>query len=265
MNLKSHPVVSHEQWVGARRALLAKEKEWQNLRDDIARQRRELPWEKVEKNYVFDTPAGKKSLADLFDGRNQLVVYHLMFGPGWKEACPNCAYLMDHVDGALPHLHHRDVTFTAISRATLAEIEPFKKRMGWKFPWASSNGTDFNFDYGVSFRTDELDAGSVNYNYEPMKPPPFQEFPGLSVFYKDDCGRVFHTYSTYARGLDIIVGTYVYLDLVPKGRDEEGLKHSMSWVRYHDRYDGDYKVDPNAPYTPPEGAIYKPCCAGKDK
>jgi len=236
--MKAHTIVSREQWLEARKAHLAREKELTHLRDQISRERRELPWVKVDKNYVFDTPSGKKSLADLFDGRSQLVVYHFMFGPGWKEGCPNCSYLMDHVDGMLPHLNARDVTFTAISRAPLAQIEEFKWRLGWKFPWASSNGNDFNYDYHVSFTKEERALGKVNYNYG-MTEFPSEEGPGVSVFYKDENGDIFHTYSAYARGLDILVGTYNLLDLTPKGRDEAELPHTMAWVRHHDRYEGD--------------------------
>jgi predicted dithiol-disulfide oxidoreductase (DUF899 family) len=256
----SHRVATRDQWLKARQALLAKEKELTRQRDALTRQRMALPWVKVDKPYTFDTPAGKRSLADLFDGRTQLVVYHFMFSPAWDEGCPNCSYLMDHVDGALPHLNHRDITFTCISRAPLAKLEAFKRRMGWKFNWASSAGTDFNFDYHVSLTPEECSTGEMYYNFEKTSVPPFDEMPGLSVFAKDDAGDVYHTYSAYSRGLDAIVGTYQYLDLVPKGRDEDGLKHSMAWVRYHDRYDANYQVDPNADYTPPKGA----CCHGAD-
>jgi predicted dithiol-disulfide oxidoreductase (DUF899 family) len=252
----AHKLASRDEWLKARKALLAKEKELTHQRDALTRERMALPWVKVEKPYAFDTPAGKRSLADLFEGRTQLVVYHFMFGPTWEEGCPNCSYLMDHVDGALPHLNHRDITFTAISRAPLAKIEAFKRRMGWKFNWASSAGTDFNFDYHVSLKPEECTAGEMYYNFEKGPAADVDELPGLSVFAKDEAGAVYHTYSTYARGLDVIVGTYQYLDLVPKGRDEDGLKHSMAWVRYHDRYDANYKLDPTADYAPPKGA----CC-----
>ena len=259
--MPNHTVVSESEWIDGRKALLKKEKEFTRLRDGLSRQRQALPWVRVEKKYLFDTTAGKKSLADLFDGRHQLIVYHFMLGPGWEEGCPSCSYLMDHVEGMLPHLAARDVTFTAVSRASLGEIEAFRRRMGWCFNWASSNGTDFNFDYGVSFTPEQLKSGKVQYNYAEQKAPPMQEFPGLSAFFKDESGQVFHTYSTYARGLDIIVGTYNYLDMAPLGRNEAGLKHTMSWVRHHDRYEQDYKVDPNAGYVPPKGAVCKHCCA----
>jgi predicted dithiol-disulfide oxidoreductase (DUF899 family) len=250
-------VATRDEWLKARKALLAKEKDLTHQRDALTRERMALPWVRVEKPYLFDAPGGKRSLADLFDGRSQLLVYHLMFGPTWEEACPNCAYLMDHVDGALPHLNHRDVTFTAISRGPLARLEAFKRRMGWKFPWVSSEGNDFNFDYHVSLTPEEIAAGEMYYNFEKGPAPSMEELPGLSVFAKDEAGQVYHTFSAYARGLDAIVGTYQFLDLVPKGRDEDGLKHSMAWVRYHDRYDENYRVDPLADYQPPKGA----CCS----
>jgi predicted dithiol-disulfide oxidoreductase (DUF899 family)/uncharacterized damage-inducible protein DinB len=228
-------VVAPADWVKARKDLLAKEKEFTRLRDDLSRQRRELPWEKVQKNYVLDGPKGKVSLADLFDGRGQLIVYHFMFGPGWKEGCPSCSFLADNFDGMRTHLAQRDVSFAVVSRATLPEIEAFKKRMGWHFTWLSSFANDFNFDYGVSFAGD----GKRSYNYETLDEFPAEEAPGASVFYKDAEGQIFHTYSTYGRGLDILLTTYNYLDLTPKGRDEEGMvPHAMAWVRHHDRYEG---------------------------
>jgi predicted dithiol-disulfide oxidoreductase (DUF899 family) len=253
--------VSRTEWLAARKEFLRKEKEFMRLRDDLSRQRRELPREKVEKNYVFDGPRGKETLADLFAGRSQLAVYHFMFGPGWKEGCPSCSYLADTFDGCAIHLAHRDVTFLAISRATLPEIEVFKKRMGWKFKWVSSNGSDFNFDYHVSFTPEERAKGKVYYNYEMMN---FfsEEGPGMSVFYKNDAGEIFHTYSSYARGLDPMVGTYQWLDLVPKGRGEDGLAHSMAWVRHHDKYDDGYVVDAKQPYVEP-AKTESGCCPEK--
>ena len=228
-------VVSHDEWISARKEFLAKEKEFSRVRDELARQRRELPWEKVEKEYIFDGPEGKESLADLFDGRSQLYVYHFMLGLGWKEGCPSCSFISDHYDGATIHLANRDVTLAVVSRAPLGEIEAFKKRMGWKFKWVSSFGSDFNTDYQVSNPKGAADKGKVYYNYKQTEFPS-EEMPGASVFYKDDAGKIFHTYSTYSRGLDILIGAYNILDLMPKGRDEEGLKHGMSWVRHHDRY-----------------------------
>jgi predicted dithiol-disulfide oxidoreductase (DUF899 family) len=251
-----HPkVVSPAEWVKARKAHLAKEKEFTRLRDELSRQRRELPWEKVEKQYVFDSPNGKQKLADLFGKRSQLIVYHFMFGPGWKEGCPSCSYLADHFDGATIHLAHRDVAFAAISRAPFAEIEAFKKRMGWRFPWVSSFGSDFNYDYHVSFTPEEKakSTAKVEYNYE-LTEFPSEEMPGVSVFYKDKSGDIFHTYSSYARGLDILVGTYNFLDLAPKGRDEDGLAFTMAWVRHHDRYDDGYFVDAAKLYSEPKKA-----------
>jgi predicted dithiol-disulfide oxidoreductase (DUF899 family) len=237
-----HDVVSQEKWIEARKALLAKEKEFTRQRDELSRQRRELPWVKVGKNYVFDGPAGKQTLEELFAGRNQLVIYHFMLGPGWKEGCKSCSYLADHFDGTLVHLANRDVTLAVVSRAPIAEIQAFQKRMGWHFNWVSAYDNSFNFDYNVSFTMDEV-KGEVNYNYA-MQAFPSEEAPGLSVFYKNESGEVFHTYSAYARGLDILVGVYNFLDLTPKGRDEDGLPHTMSWVRHHDRYDHGYAVEP---------------------
>ena len=231
-----HEVVPESKWVEARKALLKEEKEFTWRRDELARKRRELPWVKVEKEYAFEGANGRETLADLFDGRSQLVVYHFMLGPGWKEGCPSCSYLADHFEGMLPHLAARDVTLVVVSRAPFHEIEAFQKRMGWKFKWVSSNGSDFNFDYHVSFTKAEMATDRVYYNYD-MRMFPSDEAPGASVFYKDAEGEVFHTYSAYARGLDILVGTYNFLDLAPKGRDEDELEFTMSWVRHHDRYD----------------------------
>jgi len=228
-------VVTRDEWLAARKRHLEKEKEFTRLRDELSRQRRELPWVRVEKEYVFDGPEGKKTLAELFDGRGQLIVYHFMFGPGWEQGCPSCSFVSDHIDGSVVHLSHRDVTLMAVSRAPLSQIEAFRKRMGWRFKWVSSNGNDFNFDYHVSFTKDEMAKGDVYYNYE-MQKFGSEEAPGVSVFYRDATGGIFHTYSAYARGLDILVGAYNYLDLAPKGRDEDGLTHSMAWVRHHDRY-----------------------------
>jgi predicted dithiol-disulfide oxidoreductase (DUF899 family) len=233
--LQDHRVVSQNEWIAARKELLTKEKGSTRLRDELSRQRRELPWVRVEKEYVFDAPGGKETLADLFDGRSQLIVYHFMFGPEWEQGCPSCSFLSDHIDGSVVHLAHRDVTFVVVSRAPLPKIEAFKKRMGWRFKWVSSYGNDFNFDYHVSFTKDEMAKGKVYYNYDKNEFPS-DEGPGISVFYKDGTGDIFHTYSSYARGLDMLVGAYNYLDLVPKGRDEAKLPWTMAWVRHHDRY-----------------------------
>jgi predicted dithiol-disulfide oxidoreductase (DUF899 family) len=233
----------------ARKKLLAKEKQLTRQRDAIAVERRQLPWVKVEKNYVFDSPSGKKTLADLFDGRSQLIVYHFMFGPEWQEGCPSCSFNMDHTDGALVHLAQRDVSFAAVSRASIFKIEALKKRMGWKFPWVSSYETDFNYDYQASFTEEQLAKGKVEYNYE-LTQFPSAEGPGVSVFYKDKDGDIFHTYSAYARGSENTINTYNYLDLVPKGRDEDNLPFTMAWLRHHDPYETGYLADADRPYWP---------------
>jgi predicted dithiol-disulfide oxidoreductase (DUF899 family) len=235
----AHAIVSQDEWLAARKALLAKEKEFSKARDQLSAARRALPWVKVEKNYVFDGPVGKETLADLFGAKSQLLVYHFMLGPGWVQGCPSCSFLADHFDGAVAHLAQRDVTLVVVSRAPLAEIEAYKKRMGWKFKWVSSYGTDFNRDYHVSFSKDEV-AGEVEYNYA-MGKFPSEEAPGISAFIKEEAGSVFHTYSSYARGLDILLGTYNFLDMAPKGRDEDGLPWTMAWVRRHDEYEGTAK------------------------
>ncbi len=229
-------VVLPGEWLKARKELLAKEKEFTRLRDDISRLRRELPWERVEKDYVFEGPNGKSSLRDLFAGKSQLIVYHFMMGPTWTEGCPGCSFIGDHLDGSLPHLSARDIRLVAVSRAPLAAIAAFKKRMGWNFPWYSSNGTDFNADYQASARKEEAGKDEVYYNYG-MQKFPSEERPGASVFCKDEAGNIYHTYSTYARGLDIFIGAYNWMDITPKGRDEEGLPRPMAWLRHHDRYE----------------------------
>jgi len=251
--IREHKVVSPDEWIGARKEFLQKEKEFTRLRDELSRLRRELPWEKVEKQYGFDGPEGKVTLADLFDRRSQLIVYHFMFGPGWQEGCKSCSFLADHFNSFGVHLNARDVTLAAVSRAPIDELQAFKNRMGWDFTWVSSCDTDFNFDYHVSFTGDEMAKGNVYYNYG-FQEFPAEEAPGISVFYKEEAtGDIFHTYSSYGRGLDILLGTYNFLDLVPKGRDEEGLAFSMAWVRHHDRYDN-LVVDPNAKYEAPAGS-----------
>jgi predicted dithiol-disulfide oxidoreductase (DUF899 family) len=228
-------VVSPEAWLAARHELLREEKKFTRLREKLAARRRALPWVKVGKAYTFEGPSGRVSLADLFEGRSQLVVYHFMFGPGWEEGCKSCSYVADHLAPAVVHLKARDVAFAAISHAPLAEFAPFKARMGWTFNWVSSHGSDFNHDYQVSFSPEEMAREKVYYNYA-MTEFPVEEAPGLSVFAKDAHGEVYHTYSTYSRGLDQLIGTYTLLDLVPKGRDED-TEATMSWVRYHDSYD----------------------------
>ncbi|MGA2892562.1 MAG: thioredoxin family protein [Xanthobacteraceae bacterium] len=254
--MQPHKIVSHDEWLAARRAHLAEEKAFTRARDELSRKRRDLPWEKVEKNYVFDTANGKQTLAQLFGGKSQLIVYHFMLGPGWEAGCPSCSLLADHFDGAAIHLAQRDVNFVVVSRAPLAEIERFQHRMGWRFKWLSSNGCDFNFDYQVSATPEEKATGKAFYNYE-MTDFPSEERPGASVFYKNDAGDIFHTYSSYGRGLDILIGAYNFLDLAPKGRDEAGLAWSMAWVRHHDRYDGAV-IDPTAHYVEPKTSTS--CC-----
>ena len=232
--MTDHAVVAHEDWLAARKALLAKEKEFSRLRDELSLQRRELPWERVEKDYVFEGPDGNEGLADLFDGRSQLVVYHFMFDPDWEEGCKSCSFLADHYDPVVVHLQRRDTSMVTVSRAPLDKLQAFKKRMGWSFKWVSSLGNDFNWDYHVSFKPEDLEQ-EVFYNYG-MQRFPMAEAPGISVFVKDETGAVFHSYSSYARGLDMFLGTYHLLDIVPKGRDEDGLSYTMEWLRHHDRY-----------------------------
>jgi predicted dithiol-disulfide oxidoreductase (DUF899 family) len=233
---RNHSVVPADLWLAERKALLAREKELVHLRDEIARARRALPWERIETDYVFDAPEGRRSLADLFEGRRQLLVQHFMFGPGWEHGCPSCSYMADHSDGMTVHLAHRDVSFVAVSRAPLADIARFKARMGWQFRWVSSAANDFNRDFHVSFDPQDRVDGSVYYNYG-MTRFPNTEAPGVSVFYRDDAGEVFHTYSTFGRGVEVMMGTYHMLDLVPKGRDERDVPNKMEWVRHHDRYE----------------------------
>jgi len=233
--IKDHLVVSHEEWLVARTALLAKEKAFTRLRDELSQQRRALPWEKVDKQYVFDGPNGKETLAELFENSSQLVVYHFMFPPEDDDGCPHCSFWADTFNGSSVHLPHRDVSFVAISRAPLAKIEPFKKRMGWSFKWLSSFHTDYNFDYQASFTPEEAHTRTVFYNYARTDLGSLDR-EGISVFYKDKSGSVFHTYSCYARGIDMMNATYQYLDLVPKGRGEAGHEDPQDWVRYHDRY-----------------------------
>jgi predicted dithiol-disulfide oxidoreductase (DUF899 family) len=253
--MEPHKVVSQDEWIAARKAHLADEKAFTKARDALSQKRRELPWVKVEKDYVFDGPNGKETLADLFGGKSQLIVYHFMLGPDWEAGCPSCSFLADHFDGAVTHLAQRDVTFLVVSHARLPQIEKFQRRMGWQFKWVSSFGSDFNFDYQVSASPEEKASGKAMYNYE-LTTFPSDERPGASVFYKNDAGEVFHTYSSYGRGLDMLVGTYHLLDLAPKGRDEAGLAWPMAWVRRHDEYDG-APVDTKASYQQPKTAS---CC-----
>lgn len=248
--MKTHPIASHEEWLEARRALLAKEKELTHARDELARQRRELPWVKVTKNYVFDTADGSKvSLADLFDGRSQLFLYHFMFGPEWEEGCTGCSFLCDHVDSARQHFEHNDLSFVAVSRGPVEKLEAYRKRMGWKFRWVSSAHTDFNFDFDVSFPPERVKDGKIYYNFETVDSADIDELPGFSLFYKDADGQIFHTYSTYSRGGEPLLGAYQFIDFAPKGRNEDS---PMSWVKRHDLYEND-------------GSGQTSCCGGKEQ
>jgi predicted dithiol-disulfide oxidoreductase (DUF899 family) len=232
--INKHSVVSHDEWIKARTAFLKKEKEFTGLRDKLSRQRRELPWELVEKKYVFDGPSGKQPLSELFENRSQLIVYHFMFNPASEEGCKHCSFWADNFNDIVVHLNHRDATFVAISRAALAKIEAFKKRMGWSFKWLSSSQNDFNYDYQASFAPEATASGTVFYNYANQKMN-MSDREGVSIFHKDASGAVFHTYSAYARGIDMLNTAYHYLDLTPKGRDEGDSP--QSWVRFHDRYE----------------------------
>ncbi len=232
--MENRKVVSRQEWTRARKALLAKEKELTHQRDALTAERHKLPWVKVEKEYVFDTPQGKKTLAQLFDGRSQLIVQHFMFAPDWDAGCVGCSFGADHIDGANQHLRHHDVTYVAVARAPLAKLAAYWRRMGWRFNFASSHGSDFNYDFHVSFKKADMDKGKVEYNYE-MIDPGIEDLPGGSVFYKDAKGDVFHTYSAYGRGGEEVLGAYMILDIMPKGRDESS---AMDWVRRHDEYEG---------------------------
>lgn len=233
--MTQHKVVPHHAWIEARKQLLAKEKEFTRLRDQLSEERRQLPWEHVEKKHSFDGPHGKETLAELFAGKSQLIVYHFMFDPSWEEGCKSCSFWADNFNGIDIHLKHRDITFLAISRAPLAKIEAYKKRMGWSFKWVSSFDTDFNFDLGVSFTAEQV-KGTAVYNYREQKSWG-TEAVGISVFYKDTDGQIFHTYSAYQRGVDMMNGAYHYIDLTPKGRDEgDQGPNPQAWVRRHDQY-----------------------------
>ena len=232
--ITGHPIVSHSEWLTARKELLAKEKELTRLSDRIHAERRALPWEKVEKTYFFDSHDGKVTLADLFGGKRQLIIYHFMYAPGWEEGCVGCSHMGDHIDGARRHFEQVDVAFAAVSRGSLKELDAFKKRMGWSFNWVSSGGCDFNQDYKVSFTPEQVAAGVKDYNFGTIEVS-YDELPGISVFYQDEDGNVFHTYSAYARGLDILLGSHHFLDLTPKGRcDGPNL---TGWLKHHDKYE----------------------------
>lgn len=236
MHNTGHTIGTRKDWMKARLELLQAEKELTRQSDALAAKRQALPWVKVDKDYTFDTPTGRRTLAELFDGRGQLLVQHFMLGPDWQQGCPSCSFMADHTDGMTIHLAHRDVTMIAVSRAPLPEIERFRKRMGWQFPWVSSHGSDFNYDFAVSFTPDQVAKGEVIYNFGKW-PYPYEELPGISAFIKDNSGAVFHTYSTYGRGVEVMMGTYHMLDLMPKGRDERNVEYKMEWVRHHDRYE----------------------------
>jgi len=232
--VKEHKVVTQKEWLAARQRLLAKEKEFSRTRDELNRERRALPWARVEKEYIFDSPEGKVTLAELFGRSSQLIIYHFMFGPGWKEGCPHCSFWADHYDSVNLHLGQRDTALVVVSRAPLQKIQAFRKRMGWRFRWVSSNETDFNFDFNVSFTPEQIRSGKLFYNYATVRMD-MAEREGVSAFYRDSTGQVYHTYSSYARGIDLLNTTYNFLDLTAKGRDENPDR-PQDWVRYHDRY-----------------------------
>lgn len=245
--MRPHKIVSRDEWLSARKAHLKNEKALTRLRDLVAAERRALPWTKVEKRYVFDTPQGKKTLADLFGRNDQLIIHHFMFGPEWDAGCPSCSLEADHAEGAIVHLENHGVTYVRVSRAPLAKIEAYRKRMGRNAKWVSSHGTDFNFDFHVSFTPDDLRSGAIDYNYATITDPKYHydELPGVSVFFKDANGEVFHTYSSYARGNEEVMGVFMYLDMTPRGRNETEI---MDWVRRHDEYE-------DAPHS-------ESCCGG---
>jgi predicted dithiol-disulfide oxidoreductase (DUF899 family) len=259
--MQQHPIVSEGEWLALRKQLLVKEKEFTRMRDQLGAERRALPWVKVEKAYVFDGPDGQKTLTDLFGAHSQLIVKHFMLGPGWGEGCVGCSFELDHVDGILVHLAHRDVSYVVVSRAPVPEIEAFKRRMGWHVEWVSSGANDFNYDFHVSFTPDDIARGEAYYNYE-MHKIGIDELSGRSVFYKDENGDVFHTYSSYGRGGEDVLGTYRLLDIVAKGRDESGPNGNLSdWVRHHDRYDSAGRVAPTGRWVQ---TAEEECCASED-
>ena len=259
MTVEQPQIVSHAEWVKERVVLLAREKQLTREREEVARQRRRLPWVRVEKEYVFEGYDGPVSFAELFNGRSQLIVYHFMYTPGWVYGCRSCSLVADHFDGSLPHLAARDVTLVAVSRAPFTDFDPFRQRMGWRFEWVSSHSSDFNYDFNVAFTPERIASGEASYNFDPIPPDarlPLEDLPGLSVFHRNTAGEIFHTYSTYARGLEPLVGVYNWLDLVPKGRDEDDLAFPMAWLRHHDDYAG-YVLDPTAGYHVPPSC----CCS----
>jgi predicted dithiol-disulfide oxidoreductase (DUF899 family) len=240
--MEQHRIVSQSEWIEARKAHLAREKQLTREMDRLHEERRNLPWVKVEKNYVFDGPDGKVTLSDLFRGRSQLIVQHFMFGPGWTEGCVGCSFGADHVDAARQHFEQHDVAFAAVSRGPYEQIAAYKRRMGWQFPWVSSFASDFNYDFGVSFTPEQMAKGKVTYNYQEERAE-IEELPGMSVFYKDDSGQIFHTYSAYGRGDEATIGAYAFLDMTPKGRNETGPNFNLTdWVRHHDKYEDGAKA-----------------------
>lgn len=252
-----HRVVSRQSWIAERKALLAEEKRLTRMRDALSEKRRSLPWVRVEKEYVFDTPKGCKSLSDLFEGRSQLIVKHFMLAPGQKDGCVGCSFEMDHVEAALQHIEHHDVKFASVARAPLNEIEAFKRRMGWHFDWVSSHGSDFNYDFDVSFTPEQVEEGTAHYNYEQTKVP-IEDLSGFSVFYRNERGEIFHTYSAFGRGAEEVLGSYMLLDLTPKGRNETGPNFNLTdWVRHHDRYDAQGRVAATGRWVAAEKAD---CC-----
>ena len=260
--LQGHKVVTREEWLSARVDLLKKEKEFTRLRDELSSKRRELPWVHVDKEYTFDAPSGKVTLADLFNGRSQLIVKHFMMPPGQKNPCVGCSFESDHVDGALVHLENHDVSFVAVARAPIGEIEAYRKRMGWRFRWVSSFGGDFNYDFHASFTPEQLAAGTAFYNYRIEPQMPLEDLSGFSVFFQDDRGRIFHTYSAFGRGAEEVLTTYMFLDLTPRGRNETGPNRNLTdWVRPHDRYGMGGSVDPMGRYHP---EAEQACCASTE-
>jgi predicted dithiol-disulfide oxidoreductase (DUF899 family) len=244
----SHQIVSHDEWIAARKELLTTEKEFTRLRDELNRKRRELPWVKIEKEYVFDAPESKVTLADLFDGRNQLFIKHFMMGPGQVGQCVGCSLEVDHIQGLLEHLHNHDLTYAVVARAPINEIEAVRQRMGWRFRWVSSYNSDFNYDFKVSFTPEQIAAGRAFYNYEYVNPG-LEDRSGNSVFFKDEAGQIFHTYSTFGRGGEEFLGIYRYLDVTPKGRDEQGPYRTLAdWVRPRNMYEKDGMVEANGRY-----------------
>jgi predicted dithiol-disulfide oxidoreductase (DUF899 family) len=234
--MQNQKIVSRQEWLDARRKFLQEEKDFTRLRDQLSQRRRELPWVRVDKEYVFDGPDGNQSLSELFEGKSQLIVYHFMYGPDWQEGCPSCSYLADNFNGIDIHLKHRDANLIAVSRAPLKVLQDYRKRMGWDFKWLSSLDSDFNYDYHVSFTAEEIEKGEMFYNFS-LGQFPADEAPGVSVFYQNEAGEIFHTYSCYARGLDILISAYNFIDLLPKGRDEDDLDFTMAWLRRHDQYE----------------------------